>query len=238
MNDLRMAVLDANLELVRRGLVHDTWGNASGIDRERGLIAIKPSGIAYEVMKPGDMTIVALDSGEAVEGDYRPSSDTPTHLALYRAFKTIGGVVHTHSLYATAWSQANRDLPALGTTHADQFHGAVPCTRKLRPSEIREDYEQNTGRVIVERFRKLDPMQIPAVLAASHGPFAWGATPAEAVVNADVLEHVARLASETLRIAPRAPSMQKALLDKHFFRKHGPSARYGQNRVKNERSPR
>jgi L-ribulose-5-phosphate 4-epimerase len=238
LNDLKKAVLEANLELVRRGLVHDTWGNASGINRARGLIAIKPSGVAYDVMRPEDMTIVSLATGKVVEGGYRPSSDTPTHLELYRAFKTIGGVVHTHSLYASAWAQANRDVPALGTTHADQFHGAVPCTRKLKTAEIRDDYERNTGRVIVERFRRLDPERMPAVLVASHGPFTWGATPAEAAVNADVLEQVARMASETLLIAPRILPMQAALLDKHFFRKHGHLAYYGQKNVQARRPKR
>jgi L-ribulose-5-phosphate 4-epimerase len=231
LSELRKAVLEANLELVRRGLVHATWGNASGIDRDRGLIAIKPSGVAYDGMKPEDMTIVSLSTGEIVEGRYRPSSDTPTHLELYRAFGSIGGVVHTHSLYSTAWAQARRDIPALGTTHADQFHGAVPCTRRLKPSEIRIDYERNTGRVIVERFRGLDPERMPAVLVANHGPFTWGATPVDAVVNADVLERVSHLALETLRIAPRTPPMQKALLDKHFLRKHGRSAYYGQKKA-------
>ena len=205
-----------------------TWGNASGIDREKGLVVIKPSGVPYDRMKPGHMVVVSLESGEVLEGDLKPSSDTPTHLALYSAFRRIGGVVHTHSLFATAWAQTCRALPALGTTHADYFHGPVPCTRLLRPREIHSDYEANTGRVIVETFQGRDPLACPAVLVASHGPFTWGKTPAEAVHNAAVLEHLVRLASETLRLFPSARPMQRVLLDKHFLRKHGPGAYYGQ----------
>jgi L-ribulose-5-phosphate 4-epimerase len=228
LSELKKAVFEANQELVRRRLVEGTWGNASGIDRKRGLVVIKPSGVAYDTMQPEDMTVVSLSDGEVVEGKCRPSSDTPTHLTLYRAFGAIGGVVHTHSLYATAWAQAKRDIPALGTTHADYFHGPVRCTRLLRPAEIKGDYELNTGRVIVECIGRHDPLASAAVLVASHGPFTWGATPGAAAENADLLEQIARLASETLRIAPRVRPMQRALLDKHFLRKHGPGAYYGQ----------
>jgi len=228
LGDLKKAVFEANQELVRRGLVKGTWGNVSGIDRGQGLVVIKPSGLAYDVMQPDDMAVVSLADGQVVEGRHRPSSDTPTHLELYRSFGAIGGIVHTHSLYATAWAQAKRDIPALGTTHADHFHGPVRCTRLLRPTEIKGEYEHTTGRVIVECVGRRDPLDSPAVLVASHGPFAWGATPREAVENADVLEQIARMASETLRIAPRARSMQPLLLDKHFLRKHGPGAYYGQ----------
>ena len=228
LGDLKKAVFEANQELVRRGLVKGTWGNVSGIDRGQGLVVIKPSGLAYDVMQPDDMAVVSLADGQVVEGRHRPSSDTPTHLELYRSFGAIGGIVHTHSLYATAWAQAKRDIPALGTTHADHFHGPVRCTRLLRPTEIKGEYEHTTGRVIVECVGRRDPLDSAAVLVASHGPFAWGATPREAVENADVLEQIARMASETLRIAPRARSMQPLLLDKHFLRKHGPGAYYGQ----------
>ena len=225
---LKAQVCEANLEVVRAGLVIETWGNVSGVDRGRGLMVIKPSGVPYAKLKPKHMVVVALDTGRVVEGSLKPSSDTPTHLVLYRAFKGIGGVVHTHSLYATAWAQACRPLESYGTTQADYWYGAVPCTRQLRPAEIRKDYEANTGKVIVETFRKLDPLQHPAVLVASHGPFAWGADVSQAVHNARVLEVIARLNSETLRINPAIKPMQTALLQKHFLRKHGPAAYYGQ----------
>ena len=228
LEQLKKQVCRANLDLVKEGLVIQTWGNASGIDRERGLIVIKPSGVPYEGMKPKHMVVVSLATGRAVEGKLKPSSDTHTHLVLYRAFKKIGGIVHTHSLYATAWAQACKGLPAYGTTQADYWFGDVPCTRKLTPAEIKNDYEANTGKVIVETFHGLDPSQHPAVLVASHGPFAWGRDVADAVHNAVVLEFVARLASETLRIYPKAKSMQSALLGKHFLRKHGAGATYGQ----------
>lgn len=228
LEELKQAVWRANLDLVAKGLVIETWGNASGIDRQRGLVVIKPSGVPYERMKPAHMVVVSLQDGKVVEGGLKPSSDTPTHLELYRAFGTIGGVVHTHSLYATIWAQARREIPALGTTHADYFYGPVPCTRLMRPAEIKSDYELNTGRVIVERFKRLDPMSVPAVLVASHGPFAWGETVAKAVENAAVLEQVAHLALETLRLNSRLGPMQRVLLDKHFLRKHGPGAYYGQ----------
>ncbi len=225
---LKAEVCEANLDLVREGLVIQTWGNVSGVDRERGLMVIKPSGVPYDGMKPRHMVVVSLKTGEVVEGNLKPSSDTPTHLVLYREFPAIGGVVHTHSLYATAWAQAKRDLPSYGTTQADYWYGDVPCTRVLTPAEIRDDYEANTGAVIVERFRSLDPLQHPAVLVASHGPFTWGKDAPDAVHNAVVLEFIARLASETLRINPAVKPMQSTLLDKHFLRKHGPNASYGQ----------
>jgi L-ribulose-5-phosphate 4-epimerase len=226
---LKREVCRANLDLVQAGLVVETWGNASGIDRQRGLVVIKPSGVPYAGMTPRQMVVVSLQSGKVVDGRLKPSSDTPTHLVLYRAFASIGAVVHTHSLYATAWAQAKRDLPSYGTTQADYCYGDVPCTRLLTPAEIRSDYEAHTGRVIVERFKKLDPLQHPAVLVASHGPFAWGTNVTDAVRNAIVLEFLARLASETLRLNPKLKPMQPALLDKHFLRKHGPNAYYGQS---------
>ena len=225
---LKQEVCRANLDLVTGGLVIQTWGNASGVDRERGLMVIKPSGVPYESMKPEQMVVVSLEDGKVVEGKLKPSSDAPTHLVLYREFDRIGGVVHTHSLYATAWAQAGRALRAFGTTQADYWHGEVPVTRKLKSSEIQGDYEASTGRVIVETFRKKDPLRHPAVLVASHGPFTWGKDVAHAVHNAHVLEFIARLNSETLRINPQTPSMQTGLLDKHFLRKHGPNAYYGQ----------
>ena len=225
---LKAEVCQANLDLVAQGLVIQTWGNVSGVDRARGVMVIKPSGVPYAEMQPKHMVCVALDSGKVVAGKLKPSSDTDTHLILYRAFAGIGGVVHTHSLYATAWAQACKPLLAYGTTQADYWYGDVPCTRLLTPTEIKNDYEANTGHVIVETFKKLDPMQHPAVLVASHGPFTWGKDVAEAVHNAGVLEFVAQLASETLRINPKLKPMPSALLDKHFLRKHGPSATYGQ----------
>jgi L-ribulose-5-phosphate 4-epimerase len=225
---LKAQVCKANLDLVVKGLVIETWGNASGVDRERGLMVIKPSGVPYDGMKPKHMVVVSLKTGKVVEGNLKPSSDTETHLVLYRAFPKIGGVVHTHSLFATAWAQAQRGLPAYGTTQADYWHGDVPCTRLLTPAEIKSDYEANTGKIIVETFKKLDPMQHPAVLVASHGPFTWGKNVADAVHNAGVLEFIAQLASETLRINPKLKPMQSVLLDKHFLRKHGSKATYGQ----------
>jgi len=229
---LKESVCRANLDLVREGLVIQTFGNVSGIERQRGLVVIKPSGVSYDVMKPEHMVVVSLDTGAVVEGNLRPSSDTPTHVVLYRAFKNIGGITHTHSLYATAWAQAGRGIPALGTTHADYFYGEVPCTRPMTDAEIKSDYEANTGAVIVERFAGLDPMQFLAVLVAGHGPFTWGGDAAGAVHNGAILEYVARLASETLRINPLIGQMPAALLDKHFLRKHGPKAYYGQDKAK------
>jgi L-ribulose-5-phosphate 4-epimerase len=228
LEELKKRVCEANLKLVADGLVIQTWGNVSGVDRASGNMVIKPSGVPYDRMKPGHMVVVSLETGRVVEGDLKPSSDTPTHRILYRAFKSIGGVVHTHSLYATAWAQARREIPPLGTTHADYFHGPVPCTRLLTAREIKSEYEANTGHVIVEKFRKVDPLRFPGVLVASHAPFAWGETVEKAVENAAVLEHLARLASETLRVKPSVRPMQKVLLDKHFLRKHGPGAYYGQ----------
>ena len=228
LEELKRQVCQANLDLVKEGLVIQSWGNASGLDHERGLVVIKPSGVPYAGMQPKHMVVVSLQTGRVVEGKLKPSSDTDTHLVLYRAFPRVGGVVHTHSLYATAWAQACRPLRAYGTTQADYWRGDVPCTRKLKPVEIKTDYEANTGHVIVEAFRKRDPLQHPAVLVASHGPFAWGRDVREAVHNAVVLEVIARLNSETLRIDPKVKPMQPVLRDKHFLRKHGPKAYYGQ----------
>jgi L-ribulose-5-phosphate 4-epimerase len=227
---LKKQVCEANLELVRQGLVILTWGNVSGIDRGRGLIVIKPSGVAYDRMKPSQMVVVSLETGKVVEGKLKPSSDTPTHLVLYRAFKEIGGIVHTHSLFATSWAQACRDVPALGTTHADYFYGPVPCTRLMTDREIQDNYEANTGQVIVETFANRDPMSCQAVLVASHGPFVWGKSPDDAVHNAVVLENVAQMAGNTASIFASVKPMQQVLMDKHFFRKHGPGAYYGQKR--------
>jgi len=226
---LREEVLEANLELVRRGLVLYTFGNASGISREQGLIIIKPSGKPYDTMKPEDLVAVDLD-GNVVEGSLRPSSDLPTHLVLYKAFPAIGGVAHTHSRFATSWAQAQRDIPCLGTTHADYFHGPVPATKPLRPSEIRSAYELNTGHAIVRRFAKLDPMHFPGVLVSGHAPFCWGSTPAEAAHNAVVVEEIAAMALHAIKANPRIRSISKQLLDKHFFRKHGSGAYYGQEK--------
>src|SRR5436190_2621818 len=225
---LKREVWKANLALVKEGLVIQTWGNASAIDTQRGLMVIKPSGVPYSKLQPKHMVVLALDTGKILEGELKPSSDTPTHLVLYRNFKGVGGIVHTHSLFATAWAQTCREVPALGTTHADYFHGAVPCTRLLKRSEIESDYEANTGELIVKTFHHRDPLACPAVLVANHGPFAWGRSVAEAVHNAAILEHLVRLAGETLRVLPSAKPMQQVLLDKHFFRKHGPQAYYGQ----------
>ncbi len=228
LKDLKKQVCEANLKLVAEGLVIQTWGNVSGLDRDKGLMVIKPSGLSYNAMKPEDMVVLALDTGEVVEGKLKPSSDTPTHLVLYRNFSDVGGVVHTHSLHATAWAQTCRDVPALGTTHADYFHGPVPCTRQLKGEEIASEYEACTGDVIVETFRNRDPLSCPAVLVASHGPFAWGRSVDEAVHNAIVLEHVVRLAEQTFSIFPSVAPMQQVLMEKHFYRKHGPGAYYGQ----------
>lgn len=228
LEELKKQVCESNLQLVREGLVIKTWGNVSGVHRASGHLVIKPSGVPYDVMKPEHMVIVSLETGKVVAGDLRPSSDTPAHVVLYRAFKEIGGIVHTHSLYATAWAQAQSEIPALGTTHADYFYGPVPCTRILTAREIKSDYEMNTGNVIVERFRRVDPLHCPGVLVASHAPFAWGETVEKAVENAVVLEHLAHLATETLRIKPSIESMSQILLDKHYLRKHGPNAWYGQ----------
>jgi L-ribulose-5-phosphate 4-epimerase len=229
LDQLREDVCRANLRLVEEDLVIHTWGNVSGLAPDQRLIVIKPSGVPYDEMTPDQMVIVSLDSGDVVEGDLRPSSDTPTHLALYRAFDGIGGVVHTHSFHATAWAQARRDIPPLGTTHADYFYGSIPCTRPLTKPEIEGDYEANTGKVIIERFDQLDPFHIPAALVANHGPFTWGRTPDDAVDNAVYLECVARIAADTMRLNPDAPPIAQDLLDKHYLRKHGPGTYYGQD---------
>ncbi|HEY4612648.1 MAG TPA: L-ribulose-5-phosphate 4-epimerase [Bacteroidota bacterium] len=230
LQQLKEQVCEANLRLVSEGLVILTWGNASAVERKEGLMVIKPSGVPYGSMKPELMVVISLKTGEVVESDLVPSSDTPTHLELYRAFKNIGGIVHSHSLYATAWAQAGRGLPAYGTTHADHFYGAIPCTRVMKRSEIEHNYERNTGRIIVERFKKIDPLNMPAVLVAGHAPFVWGRSLDDAVKNAVVLEQVARMASETLSVNPKQRPLAKALLEKHFLRKHGPGAYYGQKK--------
>ena len=225
--ELREEVLDANLELDRKGLVLYTFGNASGIDREQGLIAIKPSGVPYDSLKAEDLIITDLD-GKIVEGKLNPSSDLATHLLLYRSFPRIGGVVHTHSEFATGWAQAGKAIPCYGTTHADYFYGDVPVTRPLTDEEIDSAYELNTGVVIVKRFEKLDPLAVPGVLVAGHAPFAWGKTPAAAAYNAVVLEYVAKLAFRTVVIENEAVTVSARLLRKHYERKHGPKATYGQ----------
>lgn len=228
---LKQAVYEANMELPRRGLVTYTWGNVSGIDRERGLVVIKPSGVDYEALKPEDLVVLDL-AGSRVEGRLNPSSDAKTHLALYNAFPALGGVVHTHSPHAVAWAQAGRDVPAYGTTHADYFYGPVPCTRDLTAEEIDEDYEANTGRVIVETFRErgIDPVHVPAVICRGHGPFTWGRDAAQAVYHAVVLEEVAKMAILTEQVNPNAAAAPQRIQDKHFLRKHGPNAYYGQNK--------
>lgn len=230
LEQLKEQVLEANLALPRYGLVTFTWGNVSAVDRERGVIVIKPSGVEYDVMTADDMVVVDLASGKVVEGSKKPSSDTPTHLELYREFKEIGGIVHTHSRHATTWAQACRDLPAFGTTQADYFYGTIPCTRLMQDAEIQGEYELETGKVIVETFRtrNIDPMQVPAALVASHGPFAWGKDADNAVHNAVVLEEVAYMNLFSLQLTPNLPDMQQTLLDKHYLRKHGKNAYYGQ----------
>jgi len=227
LEDLKQQVLEANLLLPEYGLVVFTWGNVSGIDRASGLVVIKPSGVSYKGMAAGDMVVVDLE-GKVVEGKLKPSSDTPTHLALYKAFPNIGGIVHTHSRWATVFAQAGRAIEATGTTHADYFYGSVPCTRLLTPDEIAGDYELETGKVIIETFRDLDPDAVSAVLVQSHGPFCWGKTPAKAVENAVVLEEVAFMQYHALGLNPELGPMQNELLDKHFLRKHGKNAYYGQ----------
>ena len=227
---LKLAVYEANMLLPQYGLITFTWGNASGIDRARGLMVIKPSGVAYEQLRPEDMVIVSLETGAVLEGGLAPSSDTPTHLALYKSFPQIGGVVHTHSPYATSWAQAESGIPCYGTTHADYFYGAIPCARPLTADEITHHYEENTGLVIAETFQKrgLDPLAIPAVLVSKHGPFTWGKTPQKAAENAAVLEEVAKMALRTTAIQPDMPPAAQELLDKHYYRKHGEHAYYGQ----------
>lgn len=224
---LKQDVWKANLDLVRYRLVTFTWGNVSGIDREKGLIVIKPSGVSYDTLKPEDLSVVDL-AGKRVEGPYKPSSDTPTHLELYKAFPEIGGCVHTHSPWATSWAQAGRSIPLYGTTQADYFYGSIPCTRNLSPEEIEEAYEVNTGKVIIEAFQTLNPQFVPAVLCMNHGPFSWGKDAAEAVHNAVVLEEVAKMAARTEMINPKVLPAPDHIKDKHFMRKHGPHAYYGQ----------
>lgn len=227
---LKEAVHRANLDVVEAGLVELTWGNASAVDREAGVLAIKPSGIDYDVLAPEDVVVVSLETGEVVEGELDPSSDTPTHRALSQAFPSLGGVVHTHSHYAVSWAQAERAIPCLGTTHADHFYGPIPVTRRMTKAEVQGEYERNTGAVIVERFREADvnPAEVPGVLVAGHGPFAWGEEVEDAVENAIVLESVARKALHTRLINPDAEPINQALLDKHYLRKHGEEAYYGQ----------
>ncbi len=229
LEQLKEQVLQANLLLPRYNLVTFTWGNVSGIDRERELIVIKPSGVPYEGMTAEDMVVVDLD-GKRVEGKWKPSSDTPTHAALYRAFPGLGGIVHTHSRWATTFAQAGRPIPAMGTTQGDYFYGAIPCTRPMTQAEIAGEYELETGNVIIETFRDTDPMRIPAVLVYSHGPFAWGKDPQEAVHNAVVLEEVAFMDWHAMMLNPAQGPMQQALLDKHYLRKHGTNAYYGQDK--------
>jgi len=223
---LKQAVFEANLSLVNEGLVKLTWGNASGIDREQGLVVIKPSGISYDEMTPDDMVVLDLN-GNVVNSRLKPSSDTPTHLVLYRAFPALGGIVHTHSEWATSWAQACRNIPCLGTTHADHFYGDVPCTRQLTPEEIRGEYERTTGEVIRETFTQINSMEVPGVLVAEHGPFCWGKTPAEAVKHAIILEEIAKMAFRTVMLG-KSNAVQPAILEKHYQRKHGPDAYYGQ----------
>jgi L-ribulose-5-phosphate 4-epimerase len=236
LEELKEKVFRANLDLVKHGLVIFTWGNVSAIDRATGLVVIKPSGVSYETMRAEDMVVVDLD-GKVVEGDLRPSSDTPTHLVLYKAFPEIGGVVHTHSTYATAWAQAGLDIPNIGTTHADYFHDDIPCTRDMKKSEVFGEYEKETGNVIVERFKGMNPVDTPAVLVKNHGPFTWGTDADNAVHNAVVLEQVAKMGFvavtlnlSTLDLVNHKPSMNKLLIEKHYSRKHGPNAYYGQKK--------
>ncbi len=230
LESLRHDVCEANLELVRRGLVIAAFGNASGLAREEGLVVIKPSGVSYADLRPQHLVITDLD-GRVVEGDLRPSSDLPTHLALYRAFPSIGGVAHTHSSYATSWAQARAEIPCLGTTHADYFRGPVPVTDLMTPAEIGTEYEKHTGEMIVRRFVDLDPCAIPGVLVASHGPFCWGATAADAAHTAVALEEIARIAYHTVMLDAHVPPLGTELRDKHFLRKHGPAAYYGQKKA-------
>lgn len=228
---LKRAVYEANMALPKHGLVTFTWGNVSGIDRERGIMVIKPSGVDYDSLSPEMMVCVDL-SGKRVEGDLNPSSDTDTHLELYRTYPSIGGIVHTHSAHAVAWAQAGRDIPCYGTTHADYFYGSVPCTRSLTPEEVESGYELNTGRVICETFntRALDPAHVPGVICRNHGPFTWGKDAAEAVYHAVVLEEIAKMALYTIQIAPDTAPAPQYIQDKHFMRKHGPNAYYGQKK--------
>ena len=226
LEELKKQVYTANLNLVKHGLVMFTWGNVSGIDRKENLIVIKPSGVSYDDMQASDMVVVDL-KGKVIEGKFKPSSDTLTHIELYKAFPEIGGIVHTHSTYAVAWAQALKAIPALGTTHADHFYGEIPCTRILTQEEVERGYEKETGLVICETFKDIDPLHVPGVLVGNHGPFAWGTTPEKAVYNAVVLEEVARMALLTFQLGNENP-IKQYLLDKHFNRKHGKNAYYGQ----------
>ncbi|MBQ8160898.1 MAG: L-ribulose-5-phosphate 4-epimerase [Clostridia bacterium] len=232
MEELKQAVYDANMALPKHGLVTFTWGNASGIDRARGLMVIKPSGVEYEELRPDQLVVLDLD-GNKVEGSLNPSSDTQTHLELYRAFPEIGGVVHTHSTFAVGWAQACEDIPCYGTTHADYFYGPIPCSRQLTTEEIEEAYEKNTGRVIIETLqeRQIQPMHVPGIVCANHGPFTWGKDAAQAVYHAVVLEEVAKMAFITRGINPQVQSAPQNVQDKHFMRKHGPNAYYGQKKA-------
>ena len=227
LEQLKKEVWEANMLLPKYGLVTFTWGNVSGIDRESRLVVIKPSGVEYDTMKPEDMVVVDLN-GKVVEGDLNPSSDTPTHVEFYKAFPNIGGVTHTHSSYATSFAQAGRGVPALGTTHGDYFYGEIPCTRKMTPEEIATDYEKNTGLVIIETFKDKDPDAIPAVLVHSHGPFTWGKNAVDSVHHAVILEECAKMAIRAYALNPGLEPMQQELLDKHYLRKHGANAYYGQ----------
>ena len=229
LEQLKQQVYEANMELPRRGLVTYTWGNVSGIDRESGLFVIKPSGVEYDELRPEDLVVLDLN-GNKVEGKLNPSSDTKTHIELYKAFPELGGIVHTHSTHAVAWAQAGRDIPCFGTTHADYFYGPVPCARALTQEEIDEDYEKNTGKVIIEAFhgRNIQPMHVPGVVCSSHGPFTWGKDAAQEVYHAVVLEEFAKMALLTLQIDPNAAPAPQRIQDKHFLRKHGPNAYYGQ----------
>lgn len=226
LEDLKEKVCQANLDLVKHNLVVFTWGNVSGIDREKGLVVIKPSGVSYDGMKPADMVVLDLD-GNIVEGEYKPSSDTPTHLVLYKNFENIGGIVHTHSEWATSWAQAGMGIPNVGTTQADYFYGEIPCTRKMTDEEIKGEYELETGNVIVERFKDLNPDFVPGVLVNNHAPFSWGTDPDNAVHNAVVMEEVAKMTFRSFQLNPNT-EMSQTLLDKHFLRKHGKDAYYGQ----------
>jgi len=225
---LKEQVFQANLLLPKHGLVTFTWGNVSGIDREKGLVVIKPSGVPYETMKRDDMVVLELESGKVVDGELKPSSDTPTHLELYKAFPNIGGIVHTHSRWATSFAQAGRGIAALGTTHGDYFYGEIPCTRKMTEAEIQAEYEKETGTVIIETFKDKNPDAIPGVVVYSHGPFAWGKDAMDAVHNAVVMEEVAFMNIQTMMLNPNIQPMQQELLDKHYLRKHGANAYYGQ----------
>ena len=226
--ELCQRVCQANKDLAASGLIFRTFGNVSGIDRNAGVMVIKPSGVPYDQLSPKHMVKVGLETGQVIDSDLRPSSDTPVHLGLYRAFGSIGGIAHTHSTHATAWAQARRDIIVMGTTHADYFNGPIPCTRALTGDEVVGKYEANIAQIIIERFKGLSPEQIPAVLVADHGPFAWGPNPATSVENAVVLEQIALLAGETTRLEPYPKGVSAELLDRHFNRKHGPGAYYGQ----------